>query len=138
MGSNTMDVFKLTCIFSIILPIGVYGTNPCPIHWVQATFVDMGCLLFNSTATYTWEAATEYCYTFENSSLVELQTAEQLEYLNMEMNVLGDHEGYHYWWTGGTDLGREGKWTWMGSWTAITDVAWRTSYPNGGIKKNCM
>merc|ERR1712126_66404 len=139
MGSSMMNIPKVAWVLSLfIFPLGVAGNNPCPIAWVMATHVDMGCLLFNSTKAYTWEEAYEYCYTQENATLVEFSTEEQMEFLWMEMNVLGDHEGRHYSWTGGTDIGREGEWIWMKSLTPVADFLWYSNYPNGGIKQNCL
>jgi hypothetical protein len=84
--------------------------NPCPKHWIQATWVEMGCLLFNSTTAYTWEEANNYCQDKENASLVEIYTEEQHEFLKMELNLLSDHEGGKAWRTAGTDIGNEGMW----------------------------
>merc|ERR1719402_427219 len=59
--------------------------NPCPEHWIHASLVDMGCLLFNSTYYYAWEGANVYCQSVENASLVEITTSEQMEFLQMEL-----------------------------------------------------
>ena len=45
----------------------------------------------------------------ENASLEKIKTVEKFEFLKMELNLLVDHEGGKYWWTGATDLGQEGK-----------------------------
>ena len=44
------------------------------------------------------------------------------------------------WWTGATDLGREGHWYWAGSLATVGDFLWYkpTNQPNGGIAHNCM
>merc|ERR1719369_302420 len=93
----------------------------CPEHWVQASWVNMGCLLFNSTKDYNWEQANNYCQS-EGASLLEVHTEEQFQFLQMQLNVLEDHEGAKFWWTGGTDIGREGQWFWVSSLTPVNDI----------------
>ena len=46
----------------------------------------------------------------------------------------------NHWWTGATDLGREGHWYWAGSLATVGDFLWYkpTNQPNGGIAHNCM
>merc|ERR1719500_89196 len=109
----------------------------CPEHWVQASWVDMGCLLFNSTKLYTWEAANNYCQS-EAASLLEIHTEEQFQFLQMQLNVLEDHEGAKVWWTGGTDIGREGQWFWISSLTPVEDLMWHSGYPSTSTGSNCM
>ena len=98
----------------------------------------MGCILFNSSEAYDWEHAYDYCHRFENASLVEIRTEEQLEFLKMELLVLENHEGRHNWWTGATDYGREGQWYWMGSLTPVADYVWASGQPNEGSLDNCL
>merc|ERR1719452_327045 len=97
-----LTIFLLTANFAVCIQV---EEDPCPAAWTQATWVGMGCLLFNSTATYTAEQAIVYCQQAENSTLVELQTEEQLEFLQMELIALEAHEGTRRWWTSGTDMG---------------------------------
>ena len=133
-----MNTIKITWLFSLLFPMGAPESNPCPNGWVQATFVNLGCLLFNSTVSYTWEEAYKYCYENENATLVEFMTEEQMDFLWMEMNVLAEHESMHHWWSGASDLGREGEWIWMNSLYPVPDFAWSPAQPNGGIRENCM
>merc|ERR1719391_1950664 len=67
--------------------------SACPIPWVDGTFLDLGCLLFNSTASYTWEKASVYCQQEENSTLVEIWTEAQLDFIRMELRMLSANEG---------------------------------------------
>merc|ERR1712183_826761 len=99
--------------------------NPCEEGWIQATWVDMGCLLFDSGTTLTWEAACYHCQT-KDAALVEITTEEQLEFLKMELTALDDHITNSNWWTAGTDIGREGKWIWIESLAPVTDFVWRS------------
>ena len=50
--------------------------SPCPHNWVDATFVDLGCL--------PWEQANIYCHE-ENATLIEILTEEQLDFVRMEL-----------------------------------------------------
>ena len=66
--------------------------------------LDLGCLLFNSTETYTWEEASVYCQGEENATLVEIWTDTQLNFIRMELGVLAEVEGKKSWWTAGRHL----------------------------------
>merc|ERR1712215_107132 len=112
--------------------------NPCPEHWIHASLVDMGCLLFNSTYYYAWEGANVYCQSKENASLVEITTQDQMDFLRMELSLLEDHEGVHSWWTAATDMGREDDWIWIGSLGPVESFVWHISQPDEGTIHNCM
>ena len=89
-----------------------YGANPCSADWVDGTLVGMGCLLFDSSISSTWDDANIYCQSIEDSKLVSIETEEQFDFVRMELDFLDSHEEKHGWWTSGTDKGREGKWNW--------------------------
>merc|ERR1712215_164923 len=113
--------------------------NPCPVGWVQATWVDMGCLYFNNTHNFTWIEANAYCQGDLNATLVEITTEEQYDFIKMELQVLEvETNSKLYWWTGGTDLGREGKWFWTGSLRSVGSFIWSKDQPNDGIGGNCL
>ena len=115
------------------------ATNgPCPSGWVDASWVGMGCLLFDSTTTYTWEEASQYCQTTADASLVEMLNVEQHDFVKMELEFLEAHEVAGFWWTSGLDLGREGKWYWSSSLNPVGDFMWYSNEPNGGIRENYM
>merc|ERR1711874_668292 len=66
--------------YNSVADYGQADSNPCPAGWVQATFVDMGCLFFNyelQLGGCNWEAANLYCQAQHNASLVEIFTEEQ-------------------------------------------------------------
>ena len=113
------------------------GENPCPKFWVQATHVDLGCLLFNSSTTYTWPDANTYCQEQENATLVEILTEEQLELIQMELYVLENESGAHQWWIGGTDMGNEGDWFWIKSKEPVAEFIWHQGQPAQGFKGDC-
>ena len=136
-----MDIFKagggtnhLACQMGRRL-----NENPCPKHWVEGIWVELGCLLLNTTQGYSWEDASNYCQR-QNSSLVEIYNQEQMEFIQMELTIVDDLSGDHYWWTAGTDMGREGNWIWMKSLCPILyDVwLWTAGFPQRGLEGNCM
>ena len=105
--------------------------NPCPRDWVQATFVEMGCLYFESTEKFTWDQAAAYCQTMQNATLVEIYSEEQFDFVQMMTDGL-----YDTWWTGGTDAGREGDWVWIRSLQSLPE--WCRTCRGGGTGSNCM
>ena len=113
--------------------------NPCPDHWIRATFVDMGCLYVNRTAQVSWEDANRICQTVENQNafLVEILTEDQMDFLAMELSAITDVPGSKY-WTGGTDKGREGQWFWISSLKAVGDFVFYSGQPNNGVAQNCL
>ena len=95
-----------------------------------------GCLFFNST---TWLEAAELCqHPDNNASLVEIWSELQLDFIRSELMFLQDNGVGYDWWTGGTDLGREGHWYWAGSLATVGDFIWYTNQPNDGTKGNCL
>ena len=118
---------------------GVSSGN-CLDGWVDASFVEMGCLYFNSTkALSSWDETSSMCQTATpNSTLVEIRTAMQLAFVQMMIGVLADHEGPRYWWTAGTDVGINGKWFWASSLTPVEDYVWPDNYPDSRDTANCM
>ena len=113
--------------------------NTCPDKWVDATFVDLGCLYFNTTEPLTWDDASSMCQMVSNATLVEIKTETQMEFIQMELMVIEDHEHSHfYWWTAATDVGINGRWFWIASLTAVEDFVWDSSYPSSQANYNCM
>ena len=114
-------------------------SNPCPNQlWVDASMTGLGCLLFNSSTSYTWEKANDYCQVQENATLLEIWTELQLEFVQNVLFFLTDHEESRDWWTSGTDQGREGHWYWASSLSPVADFVWNEDQPDGGIDQNCL
>ena len=86
------------------------AANPCEDGWVQGTFVDLGCLLFEYNTSYIWEEAAVYCQDRWNATLVEIYTEDQHDFLEVTLDLLAPHQGVRPWWVGGTDIGMEGLW----------------------------
>merc|ERR1712154_584034 len=78
--------------------------------------------------------ANVYCQQREQATLVEISNKEQLDFVQMEMGLLGGD----YWWTSGTDNGREGAFAWMGSLNLVGDFIWYQNEPSGGYEHNCL
>merc|ERR1711915_488033 len=115
------------------------SSGNCQNGWVDASFVDMGCLYFNSSTHVSWDDAVSSCHVATpNSSLVEITTEIQMDFIQMELGVLADHEGPRHWWTAATDVGINGKWFWAASLTLVEDYVWHAGYPSNTISKNCM
>merc|ERR1711971_1521455 len=113
-------------------------TSNCPEKWLDASFVDMGCLYFNITQDITWEDANSICQG-SNSTLIDISTEMQMGFLQMELDVIANAEGTtHYWWTAGTDLGINGRWIWATTLTAVEDYVWIDSFPNAVTAYNCL
>merc|ERR1719186_196062 len=131
---------SLAALLLVIFAVGASDASArnCPNYWVDGTFVDMGCFLFNTTASMTLEEASQYCQGVENASLIEIHTQEQLDFFKMERFVIEGSGARKSWWLGGTDRGREGRWFWMNSLLAVEDFVWWQTQPSGGLKENCM
>merc|ERR1712130_50616 len=111
----------------------------CPDKWVDASFVDMGCLYFNTTAGMTWDNANSMCQMDANSTLLEITLEMQMSFIRMQLAVIEDHEDAHFfWWTAATDVGINGQWIWIVSLTAVEDWMWHPGQPNSHAEYNCM
>merc|ERR1712223_402188 len=82
----------------------VIDGGPCPENWIDASFAGMGCLFFNTTEVTTWEEASVSCYLSNNSTLVEIWTELQLDFLRSELTLLANTGVWTRWWTSGTDF----------------------------------
>merc|ERR1719481_500510 len=108
----------------------------CPVGWLDTGLFGgtMGCLLFNSSTTYTWDKANEYCYK-QGGELVEIRHMEEMEFV---ISYLQQLEKKYDWWTAGIDGGREGRWIWPSSWSTVESYVWYGGQPNGGAGSNCL
>ena len=104
---------------------------------MDASFVDLGCLYFKNQPMNYWEANV-YCQD-RGSHLVEVGTTEMMEFLVMEMEVWEDHDGEDsFWWSGGTDIGREGDWYWQHSLFDVGSFIWGNQQPENSTEKNYL
>ena len=116
------------------------SSGSCPEGWIDASFVKMGCLYFDSTAPLSsWDATSSMCQTATpNSTLVEITSEEQMAFIQMELDMLADHELPRHWWTAGTDVGINGKWVWATSLTPVEDYVWAIGRPDQRDALNCL
>merc|ERR1711945_85221 len=133
MISQMKTFLFLSCLSSLFLSSSA-TRNDCKDGWFDASFLELGCLLFNSTASYSWEEANVYCQRTEQARLVEISSSAQLDFVQMELGLLGGD----YWWTSGTDLGREDSYAWMGSLNLVEEFIWYQNEPSGGYDHNCL
>merc|ERR1711936_1173934 len=101
--------------------------------------VGLGCLHYNGTALVVWTDAVAYCNTADpRGALVEILTAEQMEFLVVELEALEAEGGETFWWTGGSSFGVEGDWSWPSSRETVGDFVWFDSQPVAGIGNDCL
>merc|ERR1719266_207530 len=112
----------------------------CPEKWLDASFVEMGCLFFNSTASMTWEDANLACQRSSNSTSVVITSEIQMGFLQMELDVIANAEGEaHWWWTAGTDIWTNGpRWLWATTLADVEEYVWEGGYPHSNTYHNCL
>ena len=125
---------QLVLIFSLFS----IASSSCPPQWVDGSSVGLGCMLFDSTERLSWADATQHCSNIQNAILIEIMSQEQFEFIKMILEFLSGHEGRKYWWTSGTDWGREGQWYWAQSLSEVASYIWKSGQPNGGTDQNCL
>ena len=109
----------------------------CDSGWVDATSVEMGCLYFKNAQMNYWDANV-FCQD-RDSHLVAVYTPEMLEFLVMEMQVWEEHDGVDaFWWSGATDMGREGLWYWQYSLLDVGDFIWGSQQPENSTEYNYL
>ena len=72
-------VLLLFCLFSIISAFNEENEEKsnCPNHWTDATFVDMGCLLFVTEETMTFNDADKYCQDSHSGTIITSNSKSQ-------------------------------------------------------------
>merc|ERR1711973_818796 len=109
---------------------------PCPEGWMDASYMDLGCI-FLANRGFSWADADNYCQ--ENSSaLLEVHSETHMDFIRSELFVLENFVGDHVWWTGGSDVGREGQWYWTHTLKDIGEFVWKEDYPMGGIERQYL
>merc|ERR1712156_1212662 len=137
MGIVKMIALQATASILLLSAIAVSGA--CPDKWLDASFMEMGCLFFNNTAAVDWEEANVVCKMTPNATLVDIQSEVQMGFLQMELNMVEGIEGAkHRWWTAGTDVGIEGQWFWVTTLTDVGDFVWYSNEPTVTTNDNCL
>merc|ERR1712098_472236 len=72
----------------------------CPDGWFDTGLFGgtMGCLLFDSSTSYTWDKANQFCYS-QGGELVEINQRQEMEFFISYLLTLETHESAYVWWT---------------------------------------
>ena len=152
-GSSGTNTAMLLLLLSAALGFATVASLPhggeaegqssgnCPANWVDASFVDMGCLYFNSTAALSWEDASSLCQMGSGSTLLAITSEIQMDFIHMQLDVITDHDGaFHYWWTAGTNATPNDEWLWWTypTYSPVEDYVWSANYPDGNQNNKCL
>ena len=100
-----VKMIALQATASILLLSASDVSDACPDNWLDASFMEMGCLFFNNTAAVNWEEANMVCKKYSKSTLVDIQLEMQMGFLQMELDLIAKSEGTtQRWWTAATDI----------------------------------
>ena len=80
-------LFFLFFIFGLSVAVKLNSGKDlnCPRYWIDASHVDLGCLLFNATSPLLWIEAENFCGGSGNSAhLVEIFNEYQQDFLVAE------------------------------------------------------
>lgn len=121
-------IFLFTTLL-IVLKDG-YATAECTDGFIRH---GDSCYHF-SHDTETWMDALIACEKLYGSTLVEIENANENNFLLSEVNTLGSR-----YWIGGNDLRVEGEWKWQTTNNAITYATWCPGNPsNSRGDENCL
>ena len=122
----------MACKLLLLLPVLASANSPCPAGWVDAFTLGMGCLYLLQEA-HSWEEAGKICKSLQNTAhLVEIDSMEQLEFLQQGLNFVDGTSwvSHHYWWSSATDQELEDDWTWSNSGYSVQDFLWSSGQPD--------
>jgi len=109
---------------------------PCPEGWIDASYMDLGCIFFANRG-FDWPEADRYCQD-NSSALIEIYSQAHMDFIRSELFVLENFIGDHVWWTGGSDVGREGQWYWTHSLKTVDEFVWKENFPMGGTEREYL
>ena len=110
----------------------------CPEGWVDGYPVNIGCLLFSTSARTHWGTANNFCQFEAGGTLAEVATEIQFDFVRTQLGLL-EVEGSNMWWLSGTDVGVNGVWKWATSYSPVGDFVWTdASPPIGHRTQNCL
>ena len=103
----------------------------CPDGWLDASFVNMGCLLLDQSSpgklgNYTWGLANSWCRGF-GGALVEIENEEQLEFLRLQLQLFEEEVGEERWRGCGSGLPVCPRWRSSSGETSSRRTGWKTS-----------
>ncbi|MFH1469326.1 MAG: C-type lectin domain-containing protein [Pseudomonadota bacterium] len=121
------------------------GYLPAPEHVDRFQLTNQDCVpatlgtseYFFCTNLLDWSAAAADCAA-AGFHLVKIDNPLENSFL-LKQSYLITGSRAATWWTGGSDLGHEGTWTWTDG-SRITYTAWHTATgePNGRTSENCL
>ena len=138
---NVLTLLVLLCSHNLTGTHFLEGS--CPDGWLDASFVNMGCLLLDASSgklgNYTWSLANNWCRGF-GGALVEIENEEQLEFLRLQLQLIEEEVGEErYWWTSGTDAEADGEWLWASSLSPVEEFVWGDEFPTDWLEDfNCL
>jgi hypothetical protein len=121
----------------LLLSCSPAASSLCPDGWDDESYIGMGCLLFLSNTTFTWDKANTFCQSY-SAKLLEITTESEMEVLHGTLITIEEEVGHHYWWTSGTDVGTDGDWRWATSYTPVGEFIWSEGYPSSTTYRNCL
>ena len=134
-----MDILKILSLIAYVRSTNaVDEVLECNKDWEDAKNVGLGYLWIDTTAKLNFTEAETFC-TDKNSSLIEIDSVEQLDFIAMRLkdvsevqDVLPDRDGSIHWWGGATDVQEEGTWKWTQSGRTFdsTSFVWGDGQPN--------
>ena len=83
-------MITLQATASILLLSAIDVSGDCPHKWLDASFLEVGCLFFNDTAAVNWEEANMVCKKYSKSTLVDIQSEMQMGFLQMELDLIAN------------------------------------------------
>lgn len=107
--------------------------NVCP----QAWHVFKESCYFFGTSTLTWTEAKNVCK-FQGAYLVEHNSLEEVYHLTKVLTSSGKWTQTLEYWTGGTDILKEGNWKWSYSGTTVNFYHWHPNQPDNHGNEDCM
>ena len=87
MTSYQKLLFLISIIFGLLVVVELKSGKDlnCPRYWIDASHVNLGCLLFNATSPLLWIEAENFCGGSGNSAhLVEIFDEYQQDFLVAE------------------------------------------------------
>ena len=112
----------LLSIYKEDKPMTFRQKTQCPESWIYARHLKLGCLLHHQEGM-SWFDATKFCKNQFNAHLIEIHTKAQFDFAVDQFKASS-------WWSGGTDVFREGDWIWSHSLLPVPDFVWNSGQPD--------
>ena len=113
-------------------------SSGCGKGWIDASFVNMGCLLIETKiTTSTWTSGRNFCEE-KKATLVEIHNKAQMKFVSGILNSYEEEMGTekYLWLAGASDAEEEGTWIWAHSGLSVQDFVWGDGNPKNSTSKN--